>query len=278
MVEIVATSLRSRVAYRGAASYLILSSPGSLRVLAEPSLTGEDLVHSLQSAASIVDTEVVRPRARDRVVYLCPMRGGVAYLPDRVDEDLVDYFVPGATVPAAEPGAALEVLGDTVALGAVLEGTIRHQLGGRRSHEPWRLIVHGFLAEPGVARLVALLNACPPEQRPTELVVVAYEALFRLPTEVSDRYGAQDFLRGGIPCSRPYRDLLSRSPELCLEKCAVYDTGDRAFSPEAHVAARAAHWEALSAMDDDALASECNRRSGLSFLDDELRACLAGVA
>ena len=274
-MEIVATSSPAGPRLGTTSTYL-LSTPESLAALADPAMTGDDLVRVLRAVASVVDEAFVQPRADGRIVYLCPLRGGFAYLPTGVDESDVDYFDPRTSAPS-RAGAAVSVLGDTVARGAVLEAAIRGHVSARRTEQPWRLVVHGFLAAPGVARLVTLLDSYPPGERPVELVVVAYEALFQLPRTWGGRFGAQDFLRDGIECTRPYEELLASSPGLCLEKCAIYDTGDRAFTPERHETGRRAHWVGLAEMDEDALALECARRSGRSFAGELLRDCVGRV-
>ena len=231
----------------------------------------------MRAVASVVDEAFVRPGADGPIGYLCPLRGGLAYLPSDVDDVDVEHFDPESSAPS-RAGTRVTVLGDTVARGVVLEAAVREHLSVRAPGESWRLVVHGFLATAGIARLVALLDSYRPEQRPAELVVVAYEALFDAAARERRKVRRPGLPPRRHPVHAAYEALLASSPGLCLEKSAVYDTGDRAFAPEHHETGRRAHWDVLAEMDDAALAIESARRSGRRFADEQLRSCLARVS
>ena len=259
----------SRTTAQGTLS--VLRSPEARELLVHPEIVGLEFVRLMQVAAQTVLSYVTRAWESADYSLACavvPLRGGAAYAPPSPSPSNLNIV----TVDDAQshgwvakmPGSTQRViLGDTLATGetatSIIE-TIKDQSGA----ELKEIIIHGCFAIEGVTRVLERVSELYPD---TQVQAIAYEAAFRLPSPglqaTNLAFGHQDFLRGSTWESAEYQWERGLRPGLLLEKCAIYDAGDRIFEERLHRELRERHGDYIAQLDHDELVAECLERSAV---------------
>jgi hypothetical protein len=268
------------------AQIAIVSTSGSRHIVAHPNLVGQQYIDQVSAATkealgSIAwERHGLRSDVRPHPLVL--IRGGVTFSPLAAIEALghapgpQSFISSESSRPAGTSSVATQryvkfeglkgsralLICDIVATGgtvlAAVEKVLEEAPGIRQ------LIVAGFVTAEGVERLSEQL------QGKMHLLVIAFEGLFRLPDAMPRPLTTPcDFRRSHIVCDPHLLRLVEANPRLAVEQCLVYDGGERAFAPSAHIQGRNNYLASVEALSRAHCWNEVLYRSG--FLWDASR-------
>ncbi|GAA1862773.1 phosphoribosyltransferase [Actinomadura bangladeshensis] len=278
---------------------LVVSTEASRRLLTSPALVGgpyRDLLATAVSQAVAIaasaDARLATAMTDSPADVLVILRGGLTFAltevlgtpgrPPTVSFIGTDRGQGGATTVCYERWEAAHgflALGDIVATGGTARVALEAARGWYAGRDaPRHVLVVSVAAAPGLEAMRRSLAELQRDGAGTA-TIVALEAAFGLPAEPfpgipQDHY---DFLRSGY---RPTPEFeLARLAEggSLFEKCAVYDGGLRAFSPDVHLRGRADWWRQLSQNEDLSLYDLGRAVAGLDEFDRPYAAWLSSL-
>lgn len=259
------------------ASCWIVSSKEAVEVLLHPELVGAKLIGLVQAVATRTVEWIASqsgPELVDATCSIIPLRGGELYRRNRDGRtrSRVRFYSEGQLDRELPGGTRRIIVGDTVATGRTICGMLDGLLVQGKAIESVReFVVHGFIAVEGIAAIAQQLATL---NMGISLQIIGYEGLFHLPTLDLQKerpvFGRQDFLRRGSIMSGAYVSEQAGRPDLALEKCSIYDTGDRAFAPHVHNEVRRGHYRYLAKLSEEELLVEGLERHGVCLAVEEL--------
>lgn len=254
---------------------VLASTSESRHLLVSPDLVGRNFRRAVALSAtnalgivkalSPVVSQTVRTRGASVVTVL---RGGLSFAVERAVTSLWNVE-PAVSFLGTERAAQGDVhlvyarwalvpdsvlfVGDIVATGrtlvALLDAAITEsQLQQTRLRA---VVVITIAAAAGLRQLAAALAVLRREGFVEEVWVVALEAVFRLPDRKlvpsQLRLSPLDFLRSSQASTPEFEGYRLSVPAALLERCAIYDGGERAFNPGQHRHQRLAWWNQVAA-------------------------------
>lgn len=264
----------------GGAQIAVVSTSGSRAVVASPALVGQRYIDQVSAATREALGSVAWARhgvPPERPHPLVVLRGGATFSPQAALEALghqpgAQSFITseshrppncpsGATQRYAKfediEGVSTLLICDIVATGGTVVAAVEKALSQAPSIR--HLVVVGFITIEGVTHLVEQLR------ERLSVLIIAYEGVFRLP-EAQDRSRPYttpcDFRRSDIVCEPHLIRILQGRPDLAIEQCVIYDGGERAFSPTAHLRGRANYLRHVAALAPSQRWAELQYRSG----------------
>jgi len=263
------------------AQIAVVSTPGSRVVVASPELVGQRYIDQVSAATREALGSIAWERhgvPPERPHPLVVLRGGATFSPQAALEALghqpgaQSFITSESHRPADGPSGATQryakfeeiegvstlLLCDIVATGGTAVAAVEKALSQAPSIR--HLVVVGFVTVEGVTHLVEQLRG------QLSVFIIAFEGVFRLPgTDDRSRLYTTpcDFRRSDIVCEPHLIRLLQDRPDLAIEQCVIYDGGERAFSPEAHLRGRASYLRHMAALTQSQRWAELRYRSGV---------------
>ncbi|MFI2609394.1 phosphoribosyltransferase [Kitasatospora sp. NPDC018619] len=274
---------------------LLCSTAASRELLTDPVVTGHRYRSLLAGAvataldlAARADPGLAAALAAESTTVVNILRGGLGF---GVDAALAERFgYPGAVSfvgtdrGASHPlgisyerweftGRQLLVLGDIIGTGATAEKVLRAALDAARGRGAQ---LAGYLvltvgSRQGIARLHRYFAELADSGEEFSAFIVALEALFELPG--SARLGQSfpqlpfDFLRAPGRSAPDFELHRLAARDSLFEKCAVYDGGVRAFTPDEHRRFRAQWWARVRRLESETGLSLADLGRGTAGLD-----------
>ncbi|MEU8799799.1 hypothetical protein [Spirillospora sp. NPDC048819] len=284
---------------QGPVRTLVVSTDASRRLLTNPVLVGapyrELLATAVSEAVAIAATADARlgtAMTDSPADVLVILRGGLTFAltevlgtpekPPAVSFIGTDRGTGGATAVCYERWETAQgflAFGDIVATGGTVQVALnaaRRWYSGRDA--PRHVLVVSIAAAPGVEVMRHALAELQREGAGAA-TIIALEAIFGLPSRPSPGIPQDhfDFLRTGYHPAPEFELARLAEPDSLFEKCAIYDGGLRAFSPDSHLRGRSDWWKRLIRNNDLSLYDLGGVVAGLGDFDQPYPAWLSRV-
>ena len=248
-------------------SAYVVSTPVSVELLTNPLAVGVDFQRMMALAAAsalahLADAREITVDGPQNEV-LCILRGGLSFDVGGALRDLtgvspsVSFISSERRVSADGPsltnsyqkltGGATTFIGDIVATGTTVETAIAllDRARAERGAPASRLVVLSIATRPGLERIARVAEHRGPD---SGILIVALEAAFELyhsDAKLPMHLHLTDMLPAGRPTSVEFSSRLLDNPGLLLERCVIYDGGQRAFEPAEHLRSLLVYWTGL---------------------------------